>query len=500
MKAKSFLWGVATSGYQVEGGFNRQGEPRTNWAVSEEKGEVEPLGDAAYFWAHYEEDLDRCQSMGLTAFRLSIEWSRVQPSYHPGDLGVPEFDDSAIQRYARLIGACFARGLEPIVTLHHFVHPDWLNADPWLESDIGPAYHRYVTEVLTGINQHLVSAGYPVIRYLITINEPNMLVLNTYFGAQFPSHAHRSLDSALKAINGLLVTHIEAYNRIHDLYEARGWGKPVVTLNNYCSDVYWFDKALMDLLVSREKGVGLNGLLAYLQSESNRFESSLHRLEDELHLRFTRWLGRAIRALIHVIARRKLSQESFKDIIVALAHSKRAQVFDLIAIDYYDPFCAHIVRFPSFEDIEFKSQTLRSWLLNAVSSKWWDWRALPRGLRFFCENAIEAYPNRNLLIAENGMALRRRRDNRHSSRKDRLTRSEFLSMHVGEVRSMIEAGLPLLGYLHWSLLDNYEWGTFSPRFGLFSLDYQQGSERLPTDHLGDCPSDTYAALIRSVDS
>jgi beta-glucosidase/6-phospho-beta-glucosidase/beta-galactosidase len=497
MEGKSFFWGVATSGYQVEGGFNRQGEPRTNWALAEEKGEVEPLGDAAHFWSHYEADLDRCLSMGLSAFRLSIEWSRVQPSFHPGDRMVPDFDQSAIERYARLIGACFERGLEPIVTLHHFVHPDWLKADPWLHASIRPAYHQYVEAVLTGINEHLLQEGHPVIRYLITINEPNMLVLNTYLGAQFPSHAHRTLETALRAINGLLVTHIEAYNRIHDLYERQGWEKPMVTLNNYCSDVYWFDKGLMDLLASREKGILPNGILPYLQLESERFESSLQSFEQALHLRLTRWLGRGIRSLIHALARRKLGPESFREILVALNDSQRVRVFDLIAIDYYDPFCAHIVRFPSFDDLEFKSATLRSWLLNAVSSKWWDWRALPKGLRFFCETALSAYPDRDLLIAENGMALRRRRDNQHSHRRDRLTRSEFLAMHVAEVRAMLEAGWPLLGYLHWSLLDNYEWGTFSPRFGLFSLDYEQGSDRLATDHLGDCPSETYADLIRS---
>jgi beta-glucosidase/6-phospho-beta-glucosidase/beta-galactosidase len=60
---------------------------------------------------------------------------------------------------------------------------------------------------------------------------------------------------------------------------------------------------------------------------------------------------------------------------------------------------------------------------------------------------------------------------------------------------MVAAGIPLLGYLHWSLFDNYEWGSFTPRFGLYSIDYQCDNDRLVEDHLGDRPSLTYAKLV-----
>ena len=57
--------------------------------------------------------------------------------------------------------------------------------------------------------------------------------------------------------------------------------------------------------------------------------------------------------------------------------------------------------------------------------------------------------------------------------------------------------MPIFGYLHWSLFDNYEWGSFTPRFGLFSLDYQRGRDRLPTDCAGDPAAETYATLIKA---
>ena len=76
-----------------------------------------------------------------------------------------------------------------------------------------------------------------------------------------------------------------------------------------------------------------------------------------------------------------------------------------------------------------------------------------------------------------------------------MTRSQFLKLHLEEVTRIVEAGVPLIGYFYWSLFDNYEWGSFTPRFGLYSIDYQQDNGRLLEDHHGDRPSITYARLI-----
>src|ERR1700712_2671667 len=100
MSAEPFLWGVATSAYQAEGGYNGPGEPMTNWARAETQGEVARLGRSADFWHRYEEDFERCREMGLNAFRLSIEWSRVQPT-HVDRMGEPPpFDHAALDGYA----------------------------------------------------------------------------------------------------------------------------------------------------------------------------------------------------------------------------------------------------------------------------------------------------------------------------------------------------------------------------------------------------------------
>ena len=79
-----------------------------------------------------------------------------------------------------------------------------------------------------------------------------------------------------------------------------------------------------------------------------------------------------------------------------------------------------------------------------------------------------------------------------------MTRSQFLRLHGHEVAKSVREGVPLAGYLHWSLFDNYEWGTYTPRFGLYSIDFTRGTEREPADPSGDRPAEAYAALIREV--
>ena len=143
-----FLWGVATSAYQSEGGYNGRDQPQTNWAAAERKGDVVTVAEAADFWRRYPEDFARCRSLGLNAFRLGIEWSRVQPTRIDAPGPPPSFDYRALDRYVDMLVQCRQNGLEPIVTLHHFVHPSWLGTDPWLEPSTTEHYCRYVRETL----------------------------------------------------------------------------------------------------------------------------------------------------------------------------------------------------------------------------------------------------------------------------------------------------------------------------------------------------------------
>ena len=74
-----FAWGVSTAGYQVEGGLNGPGEPRNNWAAWEDLGRVERTGRGAAFWDRWAEDLDLAHALGINAFRMGLEWARLEP-------------------------------------------------------------------------------------------------------------------------------------------------------------------------------------------------------------------------------------------------------------------------------------------------------------------------------------------------------------------------------------------------------------------------------------
>src|SRR4030095_16375427 len=118
--SQPFFWGVATSAYQAEGGYNGVGQARTHWAAAEEKDDVAVCGDAAGFWERYDDDFARCAAMGLNAFRLGLEWTRLWPER------AGQFDEHAVSHYADTLRSCRSHALEPVVTLHHFVHPAWL--------------------------------------------------------------------------------------------------------------------------------------------------------------------------------------------------------------------------------------------------------------------------------------------------------------------------------------------------------------------------------------
>jgi len=152
-----------------------------------------------------------------------------------------------------------------------------------------------------------------------------------------------------------------------------------------------------------------------------------------LHKDAATFLGGIVKRVFEYVGNRVFKISRCGPLLDAVYASPRARLFDYVALDYYDPFMAHMLRFPVLWDHEFKNKTFRDWLEASIVSKWWDWRVLPRGLHFFCGYYSRDFAGRDVLIAENGMALRRRSDNHHTHRRDRFTRSKFLRLHVHEM-------------------------------------------------------------------
>ena len=164
-----FLWGTATSGYQIEGGG------RTDWTDFEHapgSPVAEPCGAACDSWNRWAQDLDLVAGLGLNAYRFSVEWARVEPERG-------SFDDSALERYRAMAEGCLERGLTPVVTMHHFTLPRWVAAAGGFEHpDVAGWIGDYASRVAAAIGD--------VVGVACTVNEPNVVGLMGYLLGHFP--------------------------------------------------------------------------------------------------------------------------------------------------------------------------------------------------------------------------------------------------------------------------------------------------------------------------
>ena len=155
-----FLWGAATSAHQTEGD-NRT----SDWWSFEQAGlhfVPEPSGAAVGSYDRWEHDMDLLVDAGFSDYRFSLEWARIEPT--PGELSAAE-----LAHYAAMVHGALARGLRPLVTLHHFTHPLWFHeAGGWLAPDAVDRFCRYVETVVPLLGG---------VERVCTINEPNILAI-----------------------------------------------------------------------------------------------------------------------------------------------------------------------------------------------------------------------------------------------------------------------------------------------------------------------------------
>lgn len=204
---RGFLWGSATASHQVEGG-----NTNNNWARWEETpGKIakdQRAGLACDWWGgRWMEDLERAKSTGQNAHRLSIEWSRVQPT-------PDSWDDEALAKYVEIVRWMMNNHMTPLVTLHHFTDPLWLvDNGGWENEDTPALFARYARRVVKALKDYVT--------LWVTINEPNVYVLSGWVDGAFPP-GKRDLKLAAKVLVNLIIAHAAAYQVIHELQpEAR---------------------------------------------------------------------------------------------------------------------------------------------------------------------------------------------------------------------------------------------------------------------------------------
>jgi len=192
----TFLWGTAVAGHQVEGD-----NTASDWWEYEQKGRLPYKSEKACdFWNRWPADFGLIERLGHNAFRFSTEWARVEPE--PG-----RFDESAIERYVEMVKDLKARGIEPVVTLHHFVNPLWF-------AEKGGFEKRENLDDFARYAEKMVEALAPHVRWWITINEPMVYGYESYLLGAWPP-LKQDLSLTARVIGNLLEAHARAYDHIH---------------------------------------------------------------------------------------------------------------------------------------------------------------------------------------------------------------------------------------------------------------------------------------------
>lgn len=195
---EGFLWGVATSAHQVEGD-----NELNDWRQGELNGRLPPSGSACGHWERFREDFDLTSSWHNKAHRFSVEWSRVEPE--PG-----RWSEAALRHYSDVVDALRRRGMEPVLTLHHFTNPTWfVNMGGWLSRDAPALFGRYVARVV----EHLGDR----VRWWLTVNEPTVWAKHAFVVGDWPPFERGSWIRAGRAIRAMLRGHRVAYDVIHAL-------------------------------------------------------------------------------------------------------------------------------------------------------------------------------------------------------------------------------------------------------------------------------------------
>ena len=474
--------GAATAGFQCEGGYNGEGGPRNNWYGWEGRPGVIRSGGACGFWERFADDARLLAGNELHVFRLSLEWARVQPRA-PGS-NDDGFDHSAIDRYAEILAALTRAGVEPLITLYHWTHPAWLGADFWLEENSPQQLADYLAGFLPRLLDALDARGCAPPRRFITLNEPNMFALATYLAGRFP-HRAQGADAARRCMEHELLGHLAAAAQLRKLYSARGLAPPAISLNNNFSAVYRLDALFTDLLCAPQTGISRDDLEDHLDAREKSLARAMLESEGPITTarQLVRWLFRSLEGW----ARGGLRSNRFPRLIDAVYRSE-GPALDYLAFDYYDPFPWNIVGPPT-------RGTDRE-LAPVVDE--WDWKPHPRGLSTALAFYAQSAPGLPVWLMENGMAIRGL-GTRAFPRADGARRDLFLQAHLYELLRALANGVPVRGYLHWSLWDNYEWGSYQPRFGLIGMDCAGNqTDRRLTDAAGAPALESLAAISRAL--
>lgn len=406
-----FVWGVATSAFQIEGAATEDGRGASIWdSFCRVPGAIADASDGTVACEHYQrwrEDLDLIADLGVDAYRFSVSWPRVRPG------GSGAWNEKGLAFYDQLVDGLLARGIKPYLTLNHWDLPDELQADGgWAHRDTVHRFVEYAQGMAARLGDRVVS--------IATHNEPwVMAVLGHESGIFAPGIKHRA--TATQVAHHLLLSH-------------------GLTL-----------QALRAQGCKAELGLVLN--LAPVQAATDSAaDRAAARLEDGKLLRW--YMDPLFKAeypadvLEHLGADAPLVQPGDMAIINT--------PMDFLGVNYYS---RAVVSAAGPWDVKTSGRALTEM----------GWEVYPEGLTELLLRLHHDYAVPPLYITENGGAFP---DVLEDGRVDDRDRTAYLVSHIAAVGEALRQGVPMAGYMVWSLLDNFEWASgYAKRFGIVHVDY-----------------------------
>lgn len=395
---QDFMFGTATASVQIEGG-----DTNNNWYRFCEEGKTKDKSHciiAADHWNRYEEDIRLMTELNQQTYRMSIEWSRIEPSR-----GI--YNDDAIQHYRDELQLLRKSNIRPLVTIHHVTNPLWFeDMGGWANSESVSLFKSFAEKVVLSFGD-LVSDW-------VTINEPNVYLEGAYAGANFPPQ-EPSLKKYFRGARNMILAHIEAYRMIHRIRKEKNYeGKTLVGIAHH---VRVFDPANNNL--------------------STRFACKL--ANYSFHKLF--FEGMTCGKVMFPIGTGNYPLG-------------KGIYSDFIGINYYT---RDIIRFTWDATRLFGDFTVKT----DAETNDLGWEIYPEGLYRLCKEYWQSY-KLPVFILENGICD-------HEDKQ----RTKYIYDHFEMIRNLLDEGVPVERYYHWSLIDNFEWDEgLSARFGLIEVDFE----------------------------
>lgn len=409
-----FLWGVATSAYQIEGAASEDGRGESVWdRFSHTPGKTRngDTGDVANDHYHrYAQDLDLIKSLGVQTYRFSISWPRVLPS------GAGAVNQKGLDFYRRLVEGLLERGIQPMATLFHWDTPQALqDQGGWERRDTALRFAEYADVVFRAIGDR--------VPLWLTLNEPKTVVMVGYvYGAHAPGL--RAPERAFSVLHHMLLGHGLAVQAFRASSAPGAQIGPALNL----APTY-----------PAEDGPGAQAAALLHDGYENRL-----------------YLDPVLRGSYPDDALRRFAPGDQSALIKPGDLAVISAPNDLLAVNYYNPIY-----------VRADGQVVPGPHPRSVAS----WQEIyPEGLYDTLTRLKRDYGDLPLYITENGMPADDRPD--ASGQIDDAPRIRFLYDHIAAAQRAIGAGVNLRGYYVWSLMDNFEWAEgYSQRWGIVYVDF-----------------------------